>query len=215
MNNMYENTISNCVKHLQFMKAFCNQSVEERYDIQISEASLDILWSTIVSIFLIGGVTGSLTATTFANKFGRRVALAIGNLCGIIGAIMFLLVPTLNSIELFLLGRLFVGFSGGLATSLLPTYMTEVAPLKLRGAVGVLCQLGITCGVLLGQIVSLDSVLGTEQHWNCMLAAFGPLSLIALVLIFVLPESPKYLFVVCGKRETALQGMVIILFYFF
>lgn len=85
--------------------------------------------------------------------------------------------------------------------------MTEVAPLKLRGAVGVLCQLGITCGVLLGQIASLRSVLGTEEHWNCMLAAFAPLCILALVLVSLLPESPKYLFVVKEEREKALQGL--------
>ncbi|XP_058791488.1 solute carrier family 2, facilitated glucose transporter member 1-like isoform X2 [Phymastichus coffea] len=191
----------------EIMISFCNESVEERYGIKISQTSLDTLWSTIVSIFLIGGVTGSLTATVFANKLGRRFALATGNICGIIGAIMLFLVQILNSIELFLLGRLFVGFSGGLATSLLPTYMTEVAPLKLRGAVGVLCQLGITCGVLLGQIISLNSVLGTEDHWPYMLAAFGPLSLIAFVLIFILPESPKYLFVIAGRRESGLRAL--------
>lgn len=189
------------------MKNFCNQSVEERYGIQISQESLDILWSTIVSIFLIGGVTGSLTSSPLADKLGRRCALSIGNICGIIGAAMLFLTSTLNSIELFLLGRLFVGLSGGLATSLLPTYMTEAAPLKLRGAVGVLCQLGITCGVLLGQIAGLHSVLGTEEHWSCMLAAFAPLCILALLLIFLLPESPKYLFVVKEEREKALQGL--------
>ena len=188
------------------MQNFCNQSVEERYGVQISSEGLTLLWSTIVSIFLIGGVTGSLTSSHLANKLGRRKALSIGNIFGIIGAAMFAVTPALNSIELFLAGRLFVGLSGGLATSLLPTYMTEVAPIKLRGAVGVLCQLGITCGVLLGQIAGLDSVLGTERHWNLMLAAFFPLCVIALAFTFILPESPKYLFVVKDEREAALDG---------
>lgn len=188
------------------MKNFCNQSVEERYGVKISKDGLSILWSTIVSIFLIGGVTGSLSASYLANQIGRKGALAVGNICGIIGGIMFLLVPTLNSIELFLLGRIFVGLSGGLATSLLPTYITEAAPIKLRGAVGVLCQLGITCGVLLGQIAGLGSVLGTKDHWNYMLAAYAPLCAAALLIMFVLPESPKYLYVVKENREDAIKG---------
>lgn len=193
------------------MQNFCNHSVKERYDINISQKSLDFLWSTIVSIFLIGGVVGSLTSSHIANKFGRKGALCLGNVFGIIGAAMFFFTPTLNSIELFLIGRIFVGLSGGLATSLVSTYMTEVSPIKLRGAVGVLCQLGITCGVLLGQIVSLDSLLGNENHWNCMLAAFAPLCIIALILTFILPESPKYLFVIKEDREDALEGI----FFFF
>ena len=94
---------------LQLIKVFCNESLEQRYNVQISEQGLNILWSAIVSIFLIGGVSGSLTAGLLADKLGRKGALAIGNICGIIGASFFLLTPTLNSVELLLAGRLIVG----------------------------------------------------------------------------------------------------------
>lgn len=99
-----------------------------------------------------------------------------------------------------------VGLSGGLATALLPMYMTEIAPLKLRGAVGVLCQLGITCGVLIGQIVGLKTVLGTPESWHIMLASFSPLCGVALLVTIVLPESPKYLYIIRGKQGKALKG---------
>ena len=39
-------------------------------------------------------------------------------------------------------------------------YLTEIAPLSIRGAMGVLCPLGITVGVLVAQILGLESVLG-------------------------------------------------------
>jgi hypothetical protein len=39
-------------------------------------------------------------------------------------------------------------------------YLTEIAPLTIRGAMGVLCPLGITVGVLVAQILGLRSVLG-------------------------------------------------------
>jgi len=100
-----------------------------------------------------------------------------------------------------------IGLSGGLATCLLPMYMTEIAPLKLRGAVGVLCQLGITCGVLMGQIAGLDTVLGTPESWHIMLASFLPLCLAALLLTIVLPESPKYLYIIKGEQGKALKGV--------
>ncbi|KAJ8683227.1 hypothetical protein QAD02_019019 [Eretmocerus hayati] len=191
----------------KILEKFCNETVEERYGVKLSPQTLTVLWSVIVSIFLVGGVTGSLGSSALADRLGRRGALIIGNICGIIGAIMFYLVPILNSLEFLLLGRLMVGFSGGLATSLVPTYMTETAPINLRGAVGVLCQLGITCGVLLGQIAGLDSILGTKDLWNYMLAAFAPLSGIAAILTLVLPESPKYLYVIKEDRENGLKAL--------
>lgn len=189
------------------MKSFCNDSIRERYNVQLSNHELQILWSAIVSIFLIGGVSGSLIASWLSDRFGRKGALCAGNICGIVGAIMFLLVRHVNSIELFLLARVIVGLSGGLATSLLPMYMTEIAPLKLRGAVGVLCQLGITCGVLMGQIAGLKTVLGTSESWHIMLASFSPLCVAALLVTIALPESPKYLYIIKGEQEKALKEL--------
>lgn len=102
---------------------------------------------------------------------------------------------------------MFVGLSGGLATSLLPMYMTELAPLRLRGAVGVLCQLGLTIGVLMGQIAGLETILGTAKSWHIMLVSFSPLCAVALLLTTILPESPKYLYIIKGQQGKALKGM--------
>ena len=85
-------------------------------------------------------------------------------------------------------------------------YMTEIAPLKQRGAVGVLCQLGITCGVFFGQVAGLDTVLGTPKYWHVMLASFAPLCIISLGFLASLPESPKYLYNIKGQEEKALEG---------
>ncbi|XP_063974477.1 solute carrier family 2, facilitated glucose transporter member 1-like isoform X2 [Diachasmimorpha longicaudata] len=191
----------------EIMQAFCNSSFQQRYAVQLDKTELNIIWGAVVSIFLIGGVTGSLLASWIADKYGRRGALAIGNICGIIGAILFLLAPTLNSVEVLMLGRLMVGLSGGIATSVLPTYVTEIAPLRQRGAVGVLCQLGITVGVFFGQVAGLQAVLGTAEHWHLMLACFAPLCAISLIILQVLPESPKYLYIIKGQEDTAIQEL--------
>lgn len=41
-------------------------------------------------------------------------------------------------------------------------YLTEISPVSIRGAMGVLCPLGITVGVLVAQILGLKSVLGNS-----------------------------------------------------
>lgn len=102
----------------------------------------------------------------------------------------------------------YIGLSGGFATCLVPMYMSEVAPLRLRGAVGVLCQLGLTCGVFLGQIAGLDNVLGTADTWHYMLGSFVPLCAISfLITSFSLPESPKFLFIIREQKEKALEEL--------
>lgn len=91
------------------MTAFCNETIRERFNVQLSPQGLDIVWSTVVSIFLVGGVTGSLSAGWLADKLGRRGALATGNIFGIIGAVFFISVKAINSVEFLMLGRVLVG----------------------------------------------------------------------------------------------------------
>lgn len=93
------------------MKSFCNDSIRENYNIQLSNHELQILWSAIVSVFLIGGVSGSLIASWLSDRYGRKGALIMGNICGIVGAILFLLVRNVNSVEFFLIARVIVGES--------------------------------------------------------------------------------------------------------
>lgn len=54
-------------------------------------------------------------------------------------------------------------FVPGLITAVVPMYLTEMAPLRLRGAMGVLCALGVTFGVLVGQVMSLREILGKKH----------------------------------------------------
>ncbi|KAJ8966962.1 hypothetical protein NQ314_003184 [Rhamnusium bicolor] len=63
-------------------------------------------------------------------------------------------------------GRLLAGLSAGLTTSVVPMYLTELAPLHLKGATGVLCPLGVTIGVLVGQTLSMHDILVLQKLRN-------------------------------------------------
>lgn len=87
----------------------------------------------------------------------------------------------------------------------MPIYLTELAPTLLRGSVGTLCPLGVTFGVLVGQVMSMHEILGNELYWPHLLAFYLlPLLLCSMVLLF-LPESPKYLFIVKKQPHLAVK----------
>ena len=46
----------------------------------------------------------------------------------------------------------------GINTSVAPMYLSEIAPVKLRGALGTLNQFGIVTGILFGNIFGLSEV---------------------------------------------------------
>ncbi len=57
----------------------------------------------------------------------------------------------------------------GLNTSLVPMYISEIAPLNLRGGLGTVNQLGVTVGILFSQILGIQEILGTETGWPLLL----------------------------------------------
>lgn len=65
---------------------------------------------------------------------------------------------------------------------------------------------GITAGTVVAQIMSLEELLGTREHWHLALSAYVILVIVCFLPYTWLPESPKYLYIVAGKRDEARKG---------
>ncbi|XP_041977617.1 solute carrier family 2, facilitated glucose transporter member 1-like isoform X2 [Aricia agestis] len=189
------------------IQRFCNSSFLSRYGVQLDEASMNILWSSVVAIFIVGGCTGSILGSVLADKLGRKKATILTNLLSIAGAALFCTCRAANSVEMLVLGRLLVGLSGGLTTSIVPMYLTELSPAGLTGTMGAACPVGVNVGVLVGQVMGLDFLLGGVNDWPYLLSAFVVLVIICLPILFILPESPKYLYVVKKRENEALNEL--------
>jgi hypothetical protein len=48
-------------------------------------------------------------------------------------------------------------------------YISEIAPLNLRGGLGTVNQLGVTVGILFSQVLGIEEILGTEDGWPVLL----------------------------------------------
>ncbi|KAH8371635.1 hypothetical protein KR093_008344, partial [Drosophila rubida] len=190
------------------MKEWCNQTIHEKYGGSLSSGGLDILWSSIVSIFLVGGAIGSLGGAGLANKFGRKVCLLICAGLFIIGALLFFFCRAASSVEMLILGRLIVGLSSGLVTATLPMYLAELAPAAQRGTLGVFCGVGVTGGVVVAQVCSLADIFGTEDLWHYALSAYLVLVVVCYLPAIVFPESPKFLYVMKGNSEAARRELL-------
>ncbi|CAG9585097.1 unnamed protein product [Danaus chrysippus] len=191
----------------EILKNFCNESFISRYDLPLDNKWLNVLWSAVVSTFIVGGCIGSLLGSVLADKLGRKKATISTNILFICGGVMFLLCRAANSVEMMIVGRFLVGLAGGLTTSIVPMYLTELAPTSLTGAMGVACPMGVNVGVLVGQVMGLDCLLGGADNWPYLLSCFMVLVIISLPILCVLPESPKYLFVVRRDEVAALDEL--------
>lgn len=162
-------------------------------------ASPSFVFSVIVSIFAIGGMIGCPLASWMAEKFGRKQALLFNAAFGVFGAALMGFSKTANSVEMLIIGRLFIGVNCGFATTASPTYVSEVAPVQLRGAFGTVNQLAVAFGLVGSQILGIDVILGSDDGWSWLLGlAIIPSAVQCLMLPFA-PESPRYLLL--GKRD--------------
>jgi len=86
--------------------------------------------ANIVSIALIGAALGALFSGYFSDKFGRRPVIMVADILFTIGSIIMAIAPT---IPILMVGRLVIGFGIGVASQIVPLYLSEVAPIEIRG----------------------------------------------------------------------------------
>ncbi|XP_061117273.1 solute carrier family 2, facilitated glucose transporter member 1 [Conger conger] len=187
----------------KIIEEFFNVTWRSRHNTSMPDHSLTFLWSLSVSIKDFGALIGSLGVKGLADNFGRRNSILIVNALSMVGASLMFVSKASESFEVLIVGRLLFGLFCGLAMSLNPLYIQELSPTELRGAFATLNQVSFATGILLGMVVGLDTVLGTEQYWALMFS----LSLIPALLQYLIlpfcPESPRYLLITQGKEEQA------------
>ena len=137
----------------------------------------------------------------------RKCGLLLNNAIAIFGATLMSSSQLFRSIECLIIGRFFIGINCGLNTHLVPMYLSEIAPMNLRGALGTVSQLGVTIGLLLSQVLGLPNILGTADGWPFLLGvAFVP-AVLQLMLLPICPESPRYLLITKGRVNEARQAL--------
>ncbi|XP_067139928.1 glucose transporter type 1 isoform X2 [Centruroides vittatus] len=115
------------------IKEFIADIYKTRTGHAIADNFKDLLWAITVSVFAIGGMVGGISGGSIADKFGRKGGLLLNNITGIVGAGFMGFSKISRSVELLIIGRLIIGFNCGLNTALVPMYLSEIAPLTLRG----------------------------------------------------------------------------------
>ncbi|XP_026286664.1 glucose transporter type 1 isoform X4 [Frankliniella occidentalis] len=191
----------------QNIENFMKDVYKNRYNEDLSEETVKLLYSVGVSIFAIGGMLGGFSGGLIANRFGRKGGLLLNNVMGVGGACLMGFAKIANSYELLFLGRFIIGVNCGLNTSLVPMYITEIAPLNLRGGLGTLNQLAVTIGLLLSQVLGIEQILGTDDGWPLLLGLAVCPAVLQLVLLPMCPESPRYLLMTKHWEEEARKAL--------
>ena len=110
----------------------------------------------------------------------------------ILGAILSGCSKLIGSYEMIIIGRLLIGIACGLYTGLVPLFVSEILPVRLRGSIGIFNQLSITLGILFSMTLGLNGVLGSINSWPILICFTILPSVLQSVLLYMVPESPRY-----------------------
>ncbi|XP_076270176.1 solute carrier family 2, facilitated glucose transporter member 1-like isoform X3 [Rhynchophorus ferrugineus] len=191
----------------KIIEQWINVTMVDRYGEAPSQEGVILVFSLMVAIFCVGGMIGGAITGLIAEKFGRKGGLLLNNVLVLAAVICMSSSKAAASYELIILGRFLIGINSGLNAGLAPMYLAEISPVNLRGAVGTVYQLVITISILIAQIVSLRSILGTEDHWPTLLALTIIPAIFQVVTLPFCPESPKYLLLSRGRDLDAQKSL--------
>lgn len=184
------------------------------YDLSlISGAVIFLKAEWALSPFWVGAVTGSailgcpfgpLAGAWLADTLGRNKTLILASALFMASAAGCALA---NGVWHFSLWRFIGGVGVGLASTISPMYIAEIAPARLRGRLVVINQLAIVIGLSLSVYVTYLFSFG--GHWRWMFATMAvPAAIFGIGLVF-LPRSPRWL-AAGGHHTEALEVLSLI-----
>lgn len=192
---------------LSLIGDWMNSTSHDRTAEYLDETGKTMIISIMVSIYCIGGMIGGALTGFFAERFGRKGGLLMNNIFAVIAAILFGFCKMANSYEMIIAGRFVIGINNGLNAGLAPMYLSEIAPINLRGAIGTVYQLVVTISILFSQIMGLDSILGTADLWPILLALTVLPAIFQLITLPICPESPKFLLITKDEPVAAQRAL--------
>ncbi|KAJ5439126.1 general substrate transporter [Penicillium daleae] len=175
----------------------------------MSKAGRDLISENIVSLFIAGAFFGALFTYGLSHWIGRKWCLAISSALFSLGAGLQCGANSARGLGILYAGRVLSGLGTGIASNIIPIYLSELAPPAIRGRLVGLYELGWQIGGLVGFWINY----GVEQHlapshqqWIIPFA----IQLIPAGMLFIgslwIRESPRWLFL-HDRRKQAVENL--------
>ena len=159
-----------------------------------------------VGCALIGSIVGVLFAGVLSDKFGRKLTMVISAVLFSTSAIGCALCADFNQLVIY---RIIGGIGIGVVSIISPLYISEVSAAQYRGRLVSLYQLAVTVGFLGAYLVNYQLLAYAESYtnpgtgwfdlifvtevWRGMLGMETLPAILFFIIIFFIPESPRWL----------------------
>jgi sugar porter (SP) family MFS transporter len=177
----------------------------------------DITKGWYVGCALAGSIGGVMVAGSLSDKFGRKIVLLLSAVLFTISGIGCMVAG--NEVQL-VIARILGGIGIGVASVISPLYIAEISVPSFRGRLVSMYQLAITVGFLgaylanygllhysetlveSGATTGLHGKIFATEAWRGMLGMEALPALLFFIVLFLIPESPRWL-IVKGEEKKA------------
>jgi len=143
----------------------------------------------VVSVVLVGAMSGALAGGSIADHIGRRATLLWGGCIFLVGSFLAPLSPNVTTL---IVARGLLGVAIGFTSVTAPVYVSELSPPESRGMLIGLYQFALTLGIALADLAGYW--LAGQHAWRLMFGIGAVPAILFVILILTLPESPRWLF---------------------
>ena len=159
------------------------------------------------SCALIGCIVGAAFAGALSDRLGRKRVLMV---CAALFTVSAIASAVPRNLTELVIARVIGGLGVGAASMLSPLYISEIAPARIRGRLVSLNQLAIVSGFLVVYFVNAfvqstgDEAWNVALGWRWMFGSETAPAVLFIVLLFFVPESPRWL-IKQGRDQEALN----------
>lgn len=165
-----------------------------------SEAQKGVLTSYVI----FGEIAGALVGGALANRFGRKRMM-------VLVAVTFTLFSLASGlawdVPSLAVARVLLGVSIGISIVVVPMFVAESSPTKIRGALLVMYQVATVIGIILGYLLAW--ALAPSANWRVMLGAAAVPGLIITLFLLRAPDTPRW-YMMQGRTEEAERVLALI-----
>lgn len=170
---------------------------------QFSLNAMQVGW--FVGCALVGSILGVAVAGILSDRFGRKLTMLVAAILFTASGIGCAISQSFTELVIY---RIIGGIGIGVVSIVSPMYISEVAVARWRGTLVSLYQLAITIGFLAAYLVNFQILRSAEtavydtpwlhwimvdEMWRGMLGSNALPALLFFIVIFFIPESPRWL----------------------
>ncbi|XP_078176080.1 sugar transport protein 8-like [Carex rostrata] len=152
------------------------------------------------SSLYLAALVASFVASRTCSNYGRKLTMQMAS-------VLFLVGVALNAgainLTMLIFGRILLGIGVGFANQAAPLFLSEMAPVKYRGALNILFQLNVTIGILFANIINYFVANVHPNGWRIALGIAGIPAALLCAGSFLITETPTSLI----ERQRLTEGM--------